>query len=47
MRRVLCVPVDEREHGDDAVGGRQGGMRRRDGAAGGEEEMRVVWLEGG
>ena len=40
------VPVDERERGDDAVGGGQHGMQRGYGAACGEEEVRVVRLEG-
>ena len=40
------VPVDERERGDDTVGGGQHWMQRRYGAAGREEEVRVVRLEG-
>ena len=43
-RRVLRVPMDERERGDDAVGRGQGGVQSGGGAAGGEEEVGVVRL---
>ena len=38
--------MDERERGDDAVGGWQHRMLRGYGAACGEKEVRVVRLEG-
>jgi len=44
---VLGVPADEGERGDDAFGWVQGRVQSGDGAAGGEEKVCVVELQGG